>query len=316
MKHIALLSFFLFLAGALSGQSTLPEMKDWFMSVGEWGSSPELYVAEFGSGSDTVVFLHGGWGGHHRGLIAATAGLEGEFHFVLYDQRGSIYSPCPDTLVTFDSHIQDLERLRRELGLRRLSIVGHSMGAVLACAYAERYPDRVRRLTLVSPANLRNPLSQKEDSVANAQFEAHRALMESGRVAEELQKFGLSDGDLMSKGQTALFRVQFANRFLYDITKWPSLTGGRSLYQGQIFELTAQTYPKGGWDYVTELSSQSYPVNLIIGSHDFLDFGNGLISGWADRIDRAQFYPIPNAGHMVWLDQPDAFREALRSSLR
>jgi len=44
--------------------------KDWFLSTGNWQFDPQLYVCEFGSGKDTVVMLHGGWGGDYSGICS------------------------------------------------------------------------------------------------------------------------------------------------------------------------------------------------------------------------------------------------------
>jgi len=293
----------------------LPTMHDWFLPTGEWGSSPELYVVEFGTGPDTVVLLHGGWGGDYTGLVSAVAGLEDAFHFVLYDQRGSLHSPSPDSLISFQNHIEDLELLRKALNLEKMNIMGHSMGAVLASAYASKYPERVARLTLVTPAHLKTEFSETDVEVYNLQSANQQQYMNRAAVDQEMEKYGLHQDKLSPQQHTAQFRINFARRMLFDVKNWTGLTGGRSLYQGQVFGLTAQTYPEDGWDYISEFKKQTYPVNFIAASHDFLDFGNGLISKWASEVQRAKLQIIDGAGHMLWIDQPSAFKNALRQAL-
>lgn len=292
----------------------LPEMKDWFLPTGEWGSSPELYVVEFGTGPDTVVLLHGGWGGDYTGLISAVAGLEDEFHFMLYDQRGSLHSPSPDSLISFDNHIEDLELLRKALKLEKLSIMGHSMGAVLASAYATRYPEHIARLTLVTPAHLKTQFGEEEQEVYNLQSQNQQKYMNRPEIDQEIKKYELDQENLSPQQNTAKFRINFARRMLFDVKNWPGFTGGRSFYQGHVYSLTAQTYPEEGWDYIREFKEQTYPVSFIAASHDFLDFGNGLISKWSGEIQRSSLQIIPGAGHMIWIDQPVAFRNALRNA--
>lgn len=92
--------------------------------------------------------------------------------------------------------------------------------------------------------------------------------------------------------------------------------GGRALYKGFVFELTSETYPKTGWDYVQEFKNRSYPVSIIIGDHDFLDFGNRLIQKWIKDMPQIKLSTIKNAGHMIWLDQPEAFEKELRRHLK
>ena len=50
--------------------------------------------------------------------------------------------------------IDSLEEWREKMGLEEMTIVGHSLGAYLSAAYALKYPDRVNKLILLSPAGV------------------------------------------------------------------------------------------------------------------------------------------------------------------
>ena len=108
------------------------------------------YVIQFGRG-DTVVVLHGGWGGEISGLIDAVRPLADRFHFVLYDQRGSLRSSAPESTITVERLVRDLDGLRRQLRQERLALLAHSMGSALGYAYLAKHPDRVRGLVLFAP---------------------------------------------------------------------------------------------------------------------------------------------------------------------
>src|SRR5205085_12696322 len=75
----------------------------------------------------------------------------GRYRFVLYDQRGSLRSPAPDSSITLAAMVADLDQLRHDLGLQRVTLLGHSMGNTLAYAYLAAHPDRVRGLVLMDP---------------------------------------------------------------------------------------------------------------------------------------------------------------------
>ena len=47
-----------------------------------------------------------------------------------------------------------LEEWREQQGLQKMTLVGHSLGAYLSAAYAEKYPSRVAKLVLLSPAGI------------------------------------------------------------------------------------------------------------------------------------------------------------------
>lgn len=296
----------------------LPGLADWFLSSGNWHTGSQLYVREFGSGKDTVVMLHGGWGAEHSGLLTAVSGLGEEFHFVFYDQRGSLRSPFPDSLITFDQHIEDLELLRKELKLDKITLAGHSMGAVLASAYASRYPDHIRRLVLLAPAPLKNPLPEEDKPLQHQEYLELQKFLNRPQVAQELEKYGLNrtSPDLSSLEETAKYRIGFAKLMLFDVSKWTQMTGGKALYKARVFDLTAQTYPAGGWNYFQEFRKHSYPVTIIIGDHDWLDFGAGLNRKWAAEVQRVHVSIVENAGHDLWIDQPEVFADEFMKQVK
>jgi cardiolipin-specific phospholipase len=50
--------------------------------------------------------------------------------------------------------IDSLEEWRIKMGLSQMTLIGHSLGAYFSVAYALRYPDRVTKLILLSPAGV------------------------------------------------------------------------------------------------------------------------------------------------------------------
>jgi proline iminopeptidase len=79
------------------------------------------------------------------------------YRIVQFDQRGSGLSTPPvgdlgTDLSTNTTHhlIADIERLRAHLGIERWLVVGASWGVTLGLAYAERYPERVTAMILLS----------------------------------------------------------------------------------------------------------------------------------------------------------------------
>jgi proline iminopeptidase len=103
-----------------------------------------------------VVLLSGGPG-------EASAYLEPVYHevarnarAVLLDQRGTGRSVLvrPDsTTLTLRLVVEDIEALRRQLGVDKLVLLGHSWGGELALAYAVAHPTHLRALVLVGSAS-------------------------------------------------------------------------------------------------------------------------------------------------------------------
>ena len=115
-----------------------------------------LHAEAFGDPmSPPVIVLHGGPGGDYRGLLDL-AGLADEFYVIFYDQRGSGLSQrLPDAAYTLESFVEELDGVvDRYARGRKVHLVGHSWGAMLATAYLGRHPDRVARAVLAEPGFL------------------------------------------------------------------------------------------------------------------------------------------------------------------
>jgi pimeloyl-ACP methyl ester carboxylesterase/DNA-binding CsgD family transcriptional regulator len=68
--------------------------------------------------------------------------------YIVYDGRGCGLSDRSPTDVSPDAWLSDLETVADELGLARFPLLGMSMGAPIAIAYAVKHPERVSRLLL------------------------------------------------------------------------------------------------------------------------------------------------------------------------
>jgi proline iminopeptidase len=109
-----------------------------------------LHVEQCGNASGfPALFLHGGPGSQTRPLHRRFFD-PGFYRIVLFDQRGCGRSvPMGRTEENTTAHlIEDIEALRKHLGLERLMLFGGSWGATLALAYATAHPERVAAMVL------------------------------------------------------------------------------------------------------------------------------------------------------------------------
>lgn len=110
----------------------------------------EIYFEEVGNPNGSpVVFLHGGPGGgispDHRQYFDPD-----HYRVVLFDQRGCGRSrPFAELKenTTWDL-VEDIEKLRKHLGIEKWIVFGGSWGSTLALSYALTHPDQVKGLAL------------------------------------------------------------------------------------------------------------------------------------------------------------------------
>jgi pimeloyl-ACP methyl ester carboxylesterase len=98
-----------------------------------------------------VIFIHG-VGVSLNTWDGVVTQLTSSFRCVRYDLRGHARSPKLTLPYTLHDLVADLEELREELGIARTHLVGHSLGGMIAPAYALLYPERVLSLGLLSTA--------------------------------------------------------------------------------------------------------------------------------------------------------------------
>lgn len=108
---------------------------------------PQLHVEEYGPDGRTAVFIPG-LGGTTRYWRGHLGALTETHHTVLVDPLGFGDSPKPWTRYTVDTHVAALYQTLHPYA--PFTLVGHSMGSLLALAYAARHPDDVNGLVLIS----------------------------------------------------------------------------------------------------------------------------------------------------------------------
>jgi len=151
----------------------------------------DLFTRRIGEGP-LVVVLHGGPGAHHDYLLPQYDLLARGRTLFYYDQRGGGKSPVARQVpVGWREHVADLEALRDQLGIERLTVCGYSWGGLLAVLYLLEHPNRVQRLALVSPASITASLRVEFER----RFAERMNAPEIVQAREELRASGLREGD-------------------------------------------------------------------------------------------------------------------------
>ncbi len=112
----------------------------------------KLFAIDCGSiDHPTILFIHG-ITGSHRYFTQLRKHLEQSFRLLIPDLLGFGHSPKPHiryTLEIFRDSIRNFI-IRKNLENTALSIVGHSLGALIAVQYAATYSEHVHKVVLVS----------------------------------------------------------------------------------------------------------------------------------------------------------------------
>jgi proline-specific peptidase len=289
------------------------EAEEWYLPTEDKGI--ELYVYEVGVGRPVVV-VHGGFGAEHSYLLDAIKGLEGNFRFVFYDQRGSLRSPCKAELISIEKHVQDLEALRHELKLDKMTLFAHSNGTLLVMYYLQRYPQNVENVVFVGavPPKGGKYLDPSEVAIEKASKEAFLRFVERPEIKTEYKKEGIDQPNKSAKQLTHLFRISFAAGNIYNVERWRQMKGGKVFWSQEAARATSNTLA-ADYDFTQVLRQHPYPITVIAGDHDLADFGNGIWRKVSTELRNVELVIVSKAGHNVWIDELVAFQEALKKGL-
>ncbi|WP_346913175.1 alpha/beta hydrolase [Clostridium sp.] len=110
-----------------------------------------LYVKKSGQGIP-CIFVHGGPGeGSLDFEVLGGNALEGFMNMIYFDQRGSARSEGDEeTDYSIDRLVEDMEEIRRKLGISKWIVMAHSFGGIIATNYAHKHGEFIDKLILLN----------------------------------------------------------------------------------------------------------------------------------------------------------------------
>ena len=123
-----------------------------------------------------LIALHG-WLDNGASFLPLAPYLD-DFHLVCVDLPGHGHSDHKATPYVFVDWLDDLYQITQAAGWSRFVMLGHSLGALIASAYAGVFPEQIERLILLEGLG---PLTQPDEAVP-AQIK--RAILNRSRTRE------------------------------------------------------------------------------------------------------------------------------------
>lgn len=304
-KNICISTITLFISLTLIAQDK--NYEEWYLTTKD---SLKIFVKEIKSASrDTVIVVHGGFGANHDYMLDAIKGLESKFHFILYDQRGSLLSPAPVEKLTFQSNVNDLYELITGLKLKKVKLLCHSMGTLVGMEFAKLYPELVSNIVLTGALI---PKADSSKSVFSAEIEKNFEYLVNRPEIKKIKKYYIENkSTLTDKEKTEYWRISFAEANIYDISKWRLLKGGQIYYSPKA-AVMAETV---NWKYDYRILLNSLKATVVQGQYDFLGFNLTVYKELTKEYKNIKLELIPNAGHNSWIDNPGLFKKYLLNGL-
>jgi proline iminopeptidase len=254
----------------------------------------------------TAFLIHGGPGNDHTAAKTVCAPLAQTLQLVYFDLRGQGRSARGNKeKYTLDENVEDLEALRRYLGLGPIVSIGSSYGGMVAMAHAARYPAAVSHLILVATAAHAGFIAKAREIVAR------RGTAEQVSLNEDLWAGRL---DTPAK----LRRFYDVMGTLYSLKHDPvssKATLDRSILTPEALN---QAWAPGGcmrdFDLRPELRSITAATLILAGRHDWI-----CAPEFSEEIHRyiagSDLRVFEESSHFIRADEPRKFLDVVADFL-
>ena len=206
--------------------------------------------------------------------------LSRDYGYVRFDARGCGYSDRDIERMSLDAWVDDLEAVMDAMPLERVPLLGISVGAAVAIAYAVRHPERVSQLVLYG--GFARGLLVRDTSAKV--LEQAQGLLKAAEIG-----WGADDPN---------FRQVFVHRMFRDATS-EQLRAFDAVQRDTISGINAARFLKNNFEIdIQELARQvRCPVLAFHAKEDpLIPFSEGLLL--ASLIPNSRFVPLEGSNHI------------------
>jgi pimeloyl-ACP methyl ester carboxylesterase len=253
-----------------------------------------------------MLVVHG-WIASHKLYRKVWAGLGEMAHYRAIDLVGFGDSDKPDPATTPydpDWYGEQLKEFLDATGWTgKVVVLAQSMGAIAACAFALKYPERVEKLIVLDGACIPVP-----PPVLGRILQAP---VIGAVLFDLLGGTKKSLGDFL-KNDVYYVKSVFDEAVLRDMLRIINGPGGKKAAYATMMRMVA---PSSLAKFSPRLSGLKVPVRLLWGEHDRLYPVDRCAKEMQRRIPGATLDVIAGSGHEPPVETPEAFVRALRAVL-
>jgi proline iminopeptidase len=288
-----------------------------------------LYSRAYGDSSGIpLLFLHGGPGYNSASFESqgaprlAAAG----FYVIVYDRRGEGRSKdAGKTEYSYEASIADIDSLLQKYRLKKVNLLGHSFGSILAVKYAEARPAIVNKIVLLgapfrTQAVYKNVIKKARTFYENREDSTNLKFMSK---LEKLDTAGVqySNYALMHAIRAGCYEVEepeaegrkaaeaFQKDSLYTYAKESNMMAVMGFYANEKFTLTDIR------QNVAKLAKNPGKLYAIWGDEDGL-FSEQDRKQYVQLLGSTQAKIFDHCSHHIFLDRPEMLTAQLKEWLR
>jgi len=277
----------------------------------------KVWTKKVGNGKIKVLLLHGGPGFSHDYMECFDDFLPKEgMEIYYYDQLGCGNSDAPADTSLWNTrrYVEEVEQVRKGLGLEDFYIVGHSWGSMLAMEYLDKYQSHVKGVVF---SNMTASIKDYIDYSAILKTKLFNA--RDRAIYDSLDR---------RKAYTAPQYTELLMNKLYTkvicrlpIDQWPEplsrafKKANQTIYtQMQGVDEFHVTGNFKNWDFWSRLPNINVPALVLGGIHDEMNPESMKKEG--RLLSNSQTYLCPEGSHMAMYDDQQRYFNTLTTFLK
>lgn len=264
-------------------------------------SNPSIAFVDVGKGEKTIVLVHG---------LASNAGfwryaipeLSKNYRVIAVDLPGYGKSQKDAYPYSMTFYAEQIKRLADELKLDKFILVGHSMGGQIAITFSLKYPERLEKLVLASPAGIEEFEQGEGDWLRSVMTVSGVKKTTEDGIRKNLAMNFYSWNDKwewMVEERVRMIKAKDFGEFCYTVVRSVNAM------------LDEPTFDK--------IKNISVPTLIVYGKYDGLipnpylnpGFTADVFQWGAKQIPNCKLHEIDNCGHMLQIEHPHEFSNAV-----
>jgi len=265
--------------------------------------APQSHYADFnghkvhyqieGSGSKTIVFIHG-WSCDREFWKYQTPAFTDDYRVILVDLPGHGKSDAPQIDYTLDAFADAVKAVLDDSGTEKAVVVGHSMGFAVAWQFAIKYPANTAGLCSVDGFFMRIP----DDPEEFAMLKQNIDMIKGGLKMPDRKAFLIAFLESMYTEKTT---PQIREFILNKMSATPEHVGNSAM--NDLFNLD-------NWRDLPVLDIPTLAVYVT--GPDYKEEDRAFIR---KHFSNLEYHEIEDYSHFFMLETPDYFNTSLKAFL-
>jgi pimeloyl-ACP methyl ester carboxylesterase len=245
----------------------------------------KLWVTDSGGTGDPIILMHANTGTSENWQKQTPALVQAGYRVIAFDRPGWGKSTVREGMKPI-SVAEDLDALADHLQLNKFHLLGVAGGGYVAVDYAAWRPQRLKSLVVAASG-----LGLIGDEEADT-FRKRAAIAGFNQLPPEVREMSPSYRGMNPEG----------------VARWKEI-------EAHAMQAGAVVPPLRTPNTDEKLASLTTPILVVAGDVD-LTTPSAAIRLWAKHLKAYDWLLIPEAGHSVAWEQPDAFNQAVLAFLR